>query len=72
MTPALKIARMVIFTCSGPRTIDDRDVIFVYRDEAMGRYCSTTLVLTNGVEVSGLALIAALDQLERRLNNFAA
>lgn len=52
---------MLLFTCEGPRSIDERDVIYVYRAETMGRYCSATIVLADGRELSGLALVAALD-----------
>jgi hypothetical protein len=45
---------MVLFSDRGPRSVPDEDVIFVYRDRAMGRYCSATLVLSSGEEVSGL------------------
>jgi hypothetical protein len=34
----------------------------------MGRWCATTLVLESGEEISGLALIAALDQLQAKLD----
>ena len=56
---------MLLFTCEGPRSIDERDVIYVYRAETMGRYCSATIVLADGRELSGLALVTALDALPR-------
>jgi hypothetical protein len=59
---------MVLFSDRGPRSVPDEDVIFVYRDRAMGRYCSATLVLSSGEAVSGLALVSALDRLPERLD----
>jgi hypothetical protein len=41
----------VIFK-SGPRSVDERDVIAVYRAGSDGRYTYCTLVLRNGAEVS--------------------
>jgi hypothetical protein len=59
--------RMMLFSTNGPRSISDERVIFVFRDHAMGRYCAATLVLDTGEEISGLALVAALDALEAKL-----
>jgi hypothetical protein len=46
-------------------------VLFIYRDRVMGRYTQCTLVLDDGREVSGLALVAALDALEKKLDGDA-
>ena len=37
--------RILIFTAEGPRSVDDRDVLFVYRDNTVGGYCNATLVM---------------------------
>ena len=58
---------MLIFTAEGPRSIDDHDVIAVYRVHTLGGYCPCTLVLNTGAEVTGMALSPALDKLERSL-----
>ena len=58
---------MLLFTAEGPRSVDDRDVIAVYRDDAMGGYCQATLVLTSGEEVSGRALVADVKRVKRAL-----
>jgi hypothetical protein len=58
---------MLLHTSNGPRYIREEDVIFIYRDRAMGQWCAATLVLDNGKQVSGLALVAALDALEAKL-----
>jgi hypothetical protein len=34
----------------------------------MGKWCAATLVLDSGEEVSGLALVAALDKLQAKLD----
>jgi hypothetical protein len=56
---------MLIFTAEGPRSIDDRDVLHVYRGQALNRF-AVTLVMANGEEVSGLVLVKALAALEAR------
>ena len=60
---------MMIFTAAGVRSIADDRVRHVYRDDRpIGRFCQTTLVLDDGDEISGLAHVAALDALEKKLD----
>jgi hypothetical protein len=67
---SITMQRMVmIWSAEGPRSIDDRDVVFVYRDSGVSRYCQATLVLSNGQEVSGRALVAAVDKLAAKLDD---
>jgi hypothetical protein len=47
---------MLIFTDSGPRSVDDRDVLQVWRGGSDGRYTHCTLALVGGTEVSGAVL----------------
>ena len=63
---------MLLFTCEGPRSVDERDVIAVYRDAAMGSYCNATMILGGGEEISGRVLVAAIDRIEREIANEAA
>jgi hypothetical protein len=70
MTRAPKIAGMIVFSGEGPRSIDDRDVLAVYRAGGDGRYTHCTLVLRGGSEISGAVLNAALDALEAKLDDF--
>ena len=58
---------MLMFTAEGPRSVDDRDVIAVYRGGGDGRYTHCTLVLHGGTEVSGAVLNAAIDRIENEL-----
>ena len=58
---------MLMFTDRGPRSVDERDVIAVYRDETMGGYCNATVVLESGEEISGRCLVAAVNRIEREL-----
>ena len=37
--------RILIFTAEGPRSVDDRDVLIVYRDNTVGGYCNAKLVM---------------------------
>jgi hypothetical protein len=67
MTDNHEIQHMLLFTDRGQRSIDDRDVIAVYRDEALGGYCSAVLVLASGEEISGRCLVAAVNRIERDL-----
>ena len=59
---------MLLFTDRGPRSLDERDVIAVYRDDARGGYCNATLVLlASGEEISGRCLVAAVNRIESDL-----
>ncbi len=51
-----KIARMLMFAAEGPRSVDERDVIAVYRDSTMGGYCNAAVIMASGEEISGRAL----------------
>jgi hypothetical protein len=55
---------MVIFTATGARSVDERDVIAVYRSEALGGYCNATVIMVGGEEISGCCLVAAIDHIE--------
>jgi hypothetical protein len=63
--------RMWIFTCEGPRSVDDRDVLYVFREPSItSAYCNATLVMANGQEVSGRALTVGVDgALQAKLND---
>ena len=63
---------MLLFTDRGPRSIDERDVITVYRDTAVGGYCNATLVMASGEEISGRCLAAAIDRIASELADQAA
>jgi hypothetical protein len=71
MTGNPKIHGMLLFTCEGPCSVDDRDVLHVYRGQTLNRFAEVTLVMANGEEVSGLVLVKALAALEARLANDA-
>jgi len=58
---------MLIFTAGGKRSVDDRDVLRVYRGHELGHYVQVTARLVNGEEVSGLMLAEALAKLEAKL-----
>ena len=58
---------MLIFTAEGPRSVDDRDVLAVYRDEAIGGYCNATVILVGGREISGRCLVAAVNRIESEI-----
>jgi hypothetical protein len=58
---------MLLFTSEGPRSVDDRDVIAVYRNDALGGYCNATVIMASGEEISGYALVAAIDRIEREI-----
>jgi hypothetical protein len=51
------------------RSVDDRDVLFVYREATVASYCGVTLVMASGEEISGRALTAAIDALQAKLND---
>ena len=55
---------MLLYTAEGPRSLDDRDVLAVYRDEAMGGYCNATVIMVGGVGISGRCLVAAVNRIE--------
>lgn len=57
-----------MFTTEGPRSVDECDVLFVYRDSAVGAYCNAkTVIMANGEEISGRVLVAAIDHIEREI-----
>ena len=59
---------MVVFSCEGVRSVDDRDVLYVFRDASVtSRWCQVTLVMANGVEISGRALTEAVAALQTKL-----
>jgi hypothetical protein len=58
---------MLIFTAEGPRSVDDRDVIAVYRGGGDGRYTFATLVMADGTEIAGAVPNDALARLEGEL-----
>jgi hypothetical protein len=58
---------MLLFTAQGPRSVDDRDVIAVYRGGSDARYTHCTLILHYGSEISGAISNDALRALEARL-----
>ena len=58
---------MLLYTAEGPRSIDDRDVIAVYRDAAMGGYCNATVIMVGGKEISGRCLVAAINRIESEI-----
>jgi hypothetical protein len=70
-TSHLKISSMITFSDRGPRSIDERDVIAVYRGGNDGRYSYCTLVLRGGSEISGAVPNEALARLERELDDNA-
>ena len=52
---------MLIYTAVGPRSVDDRDV------NVLGGYCNATVITVGGEEISGCALTAAIDKIEREI-----
>ena len=56
---------MRVFTSNGCRTIPDEHIRFAFHDRMVGRWCSVTVVLDGGKEVTGLALSAAVAALRR-------
>jgi hypothetical protein len=60
---------MLLFTDRGPRSIDDRDVLAVYRNAAIGGYCNATVIMVGGNEISGRCLVAAIERIEREIAN---
>jgi hypothetical protein len=60
---------MLLFTDRGPRSIDERDVIAVYCGDTLGGYCSATLVLASGEEISGRVLTPAVQRIESEIAN---
>ena len=71
MTDDHEIQHMLMFTDRGPRSIDDRDVIAVYRDDALGGYCNATLIMVGGEEISGRCLVAAINRIESEIADSA-
>ena len=69
MTDDHKIHCMLIFTAEGPRSLDERDVLAVYRDEAMGGYCNATVIMVGGKEISGRCLVTAVNRIENEIAN---
>jgi hypothetical protein len=55
---------MLLFTAEGPRSIDERDVIAVYRDSSVGAYCNVTVIMLGGEEISGRAVAALISTLD--------
>lgn len=53
---------------TGPRGVPDDAVIFIYREQPMGRWANATLVTLDGEEITGLARVDALDALQRKLD----
>ena len=60
---------MLLFTAEGPRSIDDRDVLAVYRDAAIGGYCDATVIMVGGKEISGRCLVVPINRIERGIAN---
>ena len=58
---------MLLYTAEGPRSVDDRDVIAVYRDAELGGYCNATAIMRGGKEISGRCLVAAIDRIESEI-----
>lgn len=67
----LKYVGMLMFTAEGPRSVDERDVLYVYRGDTVGRYVQVTAVFANGKEVTGLMLVEAVRKLEAKLRDAA-
>lgn len=63
-----QIRRMVVFSCEGVRSVDDRDVLYVFREPSItSRWCHVTLVMANGEEISGRAIAEAVSALQTKL-----
>lgn len=58
---------MLMFTAEGPRSIDERDAIAVYRGGSDGRYTFATLVMVDGTEIAGAVANEALARFEADL-----
>ena len=58
---------MLIFSESGPRNIDDREVAAVYLGGGDGRYTFATLVMADGTEVSDPVANDALARVQDEL-----
>jgi hypothetical protein len=69
MTRTPEISRKLVFTGSGPRSVPDDDVLYVYREATLARYCNITLCLSDGSEVSGRTLATAVDALQAKLDD---
>lgn len=65
---------MRMFTAEGWRSVDDRDVLYVYRSKGQASRIITpaTLCLSSGEEVNGQALRSDLASLEAKLDDFKA
>ena len=55
--------------CEGVRSVDDRDVLYVFREPSgiETRWCQVTLVMANGEEISGRAMTEAMAALQIKL-----
>jgi hypothetical protein len=51
---------MLLFTSEGPRSINEADVIGCQSEARCGIYCTATLILRDGDEVTGRAVAAAV------------
>jgi hypothetical protein len=59
---------MIVFSCEGMRSIDERDVIACYSEQPTRRWCDVTVILVDGREISGRAATQAVRALEALLN----
>jgi hypothetical protein len=57
---------MLLHTCEGPRSIDERDIEHLSIEERIGRYAQVTMTLSGSHEISGLMLAEALRKIEER------
>ena len=60
---------MIVFSSEGVRSIDPAKVIAVYRERPCGGYCNVTLCLDDGTEVSGRAVVEAINRIESEIAN---
>ena len=58
---------MVVFSCEGVRSIDERDVIACYTECPIGVWCDVTVVMADGREISGRAMAQEVRALEAKL-----
>jgi hypothetical protein len=59
--------RMVVFSCEGFRSVDDRDYVFREPSGIASRWCQVTLAMANGEEISGRAMSEAVSALQTKL-----
>jgi len=59
---------MIVFSCEGMRSIDERDVIACSSEQPTRRWCNVTVTLADGREISGRAATQAVRTLEAMLN----